>query len=954
MNPQNRGYEQVWQEAMKQCRVVLGDDDYNVITEFNSPDQLKDAISQLKFTYSTDSSIVLVLSRMLPQLQGLNTFITVILLSIGPNNLTLACIWGAINLLIQLASQSERALNEIVTLLGGIQKSLTLFDLYAKDVKLDAAFLDAVFDILVELMTCSALAIRHFRMHVGNFQPRNAAWDKIRGQFTKVLTDIADKAEFLRSISEAQSIKGLNQSYAEVAQKLEDLTFMQAKLAKNTVSLPCQTLPFSRNPSFYGRTEILKQITDALATESGSAEVRSVALWGTGGIGKTQIALEYAFQQVSTGCQIVLWIACEKETEIANSFNKAAQKLQLPGVLRSNTPDRNRDLVLEYLQKTDVKWLLVFDNVEGATEIQKIWPAHGHGSIVVTCRSEFVVEALVNDSMEIPMFSKEEGRDFILSSSGQKKNVSPADLESALTLSNMLGGLALALELVGKQAKIRRKTLAQFMPFYNENRAMLHKQPKTGIKNPYYQKDLESVWKNSFDVLTDPASRLMMLFGFLAPTDIPERILSEGKNLPTEYSFLNQMNQYDEAKLELADLSLISLNGEASLISVHRLIQQAYINRMSEDDYKATFKVVVDLLQGSFSRDAGRHLYTRWELCSSLIQHVQAFAEMYDSLGGPDLFQSYEPLTYLIQNAAWYLQETGAFKASERLINVAFSNCVDRNSMAYADLIDTAGTIHDRQGHAGLALSYFEDSLKIHEAKSPPGSVQLSNAYSAVGVELTASWRPLDALEFANKAISGSPSEHAQKLKLNPDRYLRNRGRSYYVAEKYEDAKADFKEAEYWQTLIHGENSHYHGETAYMFGKVAAAEGELDEAYGFLQRAVDLMAEGKPTHISVGAARFQQGCVRMRQGQDAEALRLFRDALTICQTNEGGKGTQADSARVKWRMSQVMEREGREAEAKAYREAAEKSKIELLATGLFAQGSGEEQNYDSLIGLLYR
>lgn len=137
-----------------------------------------------------------------------------------------------------------------------------------------------------------------------------------------------------------------------MAQKLEDRTSMQTKLAQNTVSLPCQTLPFPRNPTFYGRTDILEQISDALATQPDSSEVRSVALWGTVGIGKTQIALEYAFQQISTGYQIVLWIACDKETEIVNSFNKAAQKLQLPGLLPSNTPNRNRDLVLEYLQKT--------------------------------------------------------------------------------------------------------------------------------------------------------------------------------------------------------------------------------------------------------------------------------------------------------------------------------------------------------------------------------------------------------------------------------------------------------------------------------------------------------------------------------------------------------------------------------------------------------------------------
>jgi hypothetical protein len=92
----------------------------------------------------------------------------------------------------------------------------------------------------------------------------------------------------------------------------------------------------------------------------------------------------------------------------------------------------------------------------------------------------------------------------------------------------------------------------------------------------------------------------------------------------------------------------------------------------------------------------------------------------------------------------------------------------------------------------------------------------------------------------------------------------------------------------------------------------------------------------------------------MRQEKDMDALRLFRDSLAIVQINEAGKTTQADSARVKWRMSQVMGRQGMAAEAKAYREVAEKIKESLLAKGLFARGEGEEQEYDSLVGLLYR
>ncbi len=142
-----------------------------------------------------------------------------------------------------------------------------------------------------------------------------------------------------------------------------------------------------------------------------------------------------------------------------------------------------------------------------------------------------------------------------------------------------------------------------------------------------------------------------------------------------------------------------------------------------------------------------------------------------------------------------------------------------------------------------------------------------------------------------------------------------------------------------------------------MLGKIAARENCLEEAFNYLQRAVELVSVGKPTHASVGAAKFQQGVVCLLQeteDKDMEALRLFRDALSNAQMNEAGKGNQADSARVKWRMSQVMNRLGMTAEGKAFGESANATKVKLLATGCYAHGCNEEQEYDSLVGLLYR
>lgn len=146
------------------------------------------------------------------------------------------------------------------------------------------------------------------------------------------------------------------------------------------------------------------------------------------------------------------------------------------------------------------------------------------------------------------------------------------------------------------------------------------------------------------------------------------------------------------------------------------------------------------------------------------------------------------------------------------MIKSAFLNCQDKESLAYARLADTAGTIHERQGHGYLALDLDQAALDIHIQKSPAGSVELANAYSAVGVQLTSIWRASEGIEYQMKAITNSPADHDEKLKFNPDRYLRNRARSYFVEGNYEASKTDLHDAEYWQTLIHGKDSHYHGE----------------------------------------------------------------------------------------------------------------------------------------------
>lgn len=120
------------------------------------------------------------------------------------------------------------------------------------------------------------------------------------------------------------------------------------------VKLPCYYAPFPANPNFFGRKGILGQLEDILTPLQPNYDgpIKSVAIWATAGIGKTQIALEFGNQQKDKGVPAVLWINSEDESSTAKAFTEIASMLELPGASDARGHDQNRLLVLKWLQTT--------------------------------------------------------------------------------------------------------------------------------------------------------------------------------------------------------------------------------------------------------------------------------------------------------------------------------------------------------------------------------------------------------------------------------------------------------------------------------------------------------------------------------------------------------------------------------------------------------------------------
>ena len=252
---------------------------------------------------------------------------------------------------IKLASQSEQALGEISTFLNDLGNKLVLFDIYKDNMQLSHEILENFFSLMVDLVLNCVSAIKHFRKNDIMTAVKATAWKGIDAKFQKTIRELDSKIEHLRKLAKAQSLVELNRTQAGLAQQLAELT-ARDDMALQKEQLPCILLPFPRNKSFFGRTEVLAKMQQCLALSDNTPSIRSVALWGTGGIGKTQIALEFAVQQVQKGLQVVIWISSETEGEILNSFIKAANALQPPGYSDAKTPDQKRFVVLNWLQKT--------------------------------------------------------------------------------------------------------------------------------------------------------------------------------------------------------------------------------------------------------------------------------------------------------------------------------------------------------------------------------------------------------------------------------------------------------------------------------------------------------------------------------------------------------------------------------------------------------------------------
>lgn len=122
---------------------------------------------------------------------------------------------------------------------------------------------------------------------------------------------------------------------------------------RDTAILPCFMLPPTQTARFFDRNDVMEKIEEHFQNDgSSSSALRSFALYGMGGVGKSHIAMKYLEnKQIAKEFDAILWINAENSVSLQQSFSDIALRLKLPDT-GSATHDENRMILKGWLQQT--------------------------------------------------------------------------------------------------------------------------------------------------------------------------------------------------------------------------------------------------------------------------------------------------------------------------------------------------------------------------------------------------------------------------------------------------------------------------------------------------------------------------------------------------------------------------------------------------------------------------
>ena len=479
---------------------------------------------------------------------------------------------------------------------------------------------------------------------------------------------------------------------------------------------PIWNIPHHRNPNFTGRESILKALR--LALISGEPAAWKQAITGMGGVGKTQLTVEYIYRH-KTDYRVIWWVRSEEPATMAADYASLAVDLNLPEK-ESKDQKEIAKAVKRWLEHNQ-GWLLIFDNAQDPGEIRNYLPLGGAGHVIITSRNP--LWGSVAKLLPARVFERAESIAFLGKRTGQE------DKKAADALADELGDLPLALEQAGAYIETTGISLTEYQELFQSRRKELWVDESPP---PDYPDSIATTWSLAMGQVSQEsqaAADLLNLCAFLAPDDISLELLCGGaEHLPELLAAIAAdklaMNRAIKA---LRQYSLIDTSGE--FLSVHRLVQAVVRDRFGEDERNVWTETIVRLLSAAFPFDS--YDVRTWHQCSRLLPHALAAAAHAESQAvAPEVTQ------HILNQTGIYLRGRAEFAEAKVLFERALSlaeEAYDPDHPEVATIVNNFGSVLRDLGDLKGAKEHYERALKIDEEAYGPDHPNVARDVNNLG-----------------------------------------------------------------------------------------------------------------------------------------------------------------------------------------------------------------------------
>jgi tetratricopeptide (TPR) repeat protein len=508
---------------------------------------------------------------------------------------------------------------------------------------------------------------------------------------------------------------------------------------------PIWNVPFSSNPNFTGRDDLLKDLRAAVLSGRRAALVQ--AIHGLGGVGKTRLAVEYAYQHASD-YDVVWFLRADQPSTLLADY--AALGVEL-GIVDPNEADLSAAVapVRRWLEGRG-GWLLIFDDVTQPSDLDPLLPGRRKGHVLITSRNPAWGGRA--ESLPVRPLERSASVDFLLKRSGQD------DASTADALADLLGDLPLALEQAGSYLEASGMPLAEYLDAFRTEHDRLWQYEQGVEDRGPDRRTVAATFSLAIQRLRDERDEdapgwidLLHLCSFLAPE--PDRIPLD---LLTAYAdqmvfplrdILSDRLRLTQALTTLRRYALVQREGDS--LSLHRLVQVVVRDGLPTEKREQWEGVAIQLVAAALPGDADD--YRLWPRFAVIEPHAKA-ATGAVAAGHP----LGSTVGRLLNQIGVYLLGRAQLGAAREYLERALwitEAAYGPDHPNVAIRVGNLGAVLWGQGDLAGARAHLERALRIAEAAHGPDHPDVANNLNNLGSALYAQGDLAGARSCAQRSL---------------------------------------------------------------------------------------------------------------------------------------------------------------------------------------------------------